>query len=240
MPVTDDGGEPADRRGHDRGPAWPGPRRRPGRTTRCRTVRRPGWPPRTSRARSAWATGGTNRTTSSSPSAWTSCGQRLGVLQAGPGGTADDGTTRRDRRPASGLEQLGHRTEQHVGRLERLDPAGEGGTWASAGSPRSARAVAWSSGRKTDRSTPGWTTSTGRPRRRTGRSSCLASMSVLATSMSAAVDHLLLADDPGDRLGGVPEREGLAFLTLAIVCMVCTSGTPQRSRARAPTWPESQ
>ena len=30
------------------------------------------------------------------------------------------------------------------------------------------------------------------------------------------------------------------FLTRAIVCMVCTSGTPQRSAASQPTCPESQ
>ena len=53
------------------------------------------------------------------------------------------------------------------------------------------------------------------------------------------LDDLLLTDHPGRRLGGVAVGQG-AFLTFAIVCIECTSGTPQRSRASAPTWPESQ
>jgi hypothetical protein len=39
---------------------------------------------------------------------------------------------------------------------------------------------------------------------------------------------------------GVSPSASASFLTLAIVCIECTNGTPQRSRASAPTWPESQ
>jgi len=43
-----------------------------------------------------------------------------------------------------------------------------------------------------------------------------------------------------DRGSGVSPSASAAFLTLARVCAVCTSGTPQRSLASQPTWPDSQ
>ena len=69
--------------------------------------------------------------------------------------------------------------------------------------------------------------------------SCLASASVLAISMSAA---LTTCSSPITRAigSGVSPSASASFLTFAMVCMECTSGTPQRSRASAPTWPESQ
>ena len=64
-------------------------------------------------------------------------------------------------------------------------------------------------------------------------------MSVLAISMSAASttcsSPMIRADG-----SGVSPVASASFFTFAMVCIVCTSGTPQRSRARAPTWPESQ
>ena len=39
---------------------------------------------------------------------------------------------------------------------------------------------------------------------------------------------------------GMSPSASAAFFTFAIVCIECTSGTPQRSLASAPTWPESQ
>ena len=39
---------------------------------------------------------------------------------------------------------------------------------------------------------------------------------------------------------GVSPSASASFLTFAIVCIEWTSGTPQRSRASAPTWPDSQ
>ena len=77
------------------------------------------------RASSACETGGTNRTTSVEPELGGEVGERLRLVEAGAGRAADD----RDDDPGAAarlaLEQRGHRAEQHVGRLERLDPAGE-------------------------------------------------------------------------------------------------------------------
>jgi hypothetical protein len=39
---------------------------------------------------------------------------------------------------------------------------------------------------------------------------------------------------------GVSPAASASFFTLAIVCIEWTSGTFQRSRASAPTWPDSQ
>ncbi len=39
---------------------------------------------------------------------------------------------------------------------------------------------------------------------------------------------------------GVSPSASAAFLTRARVCALCTSGTPQRSRASQPTCPDSQ
>jgi hypothetical protein len=52
-------------------------------------------------------------------------------------------------------------------------------------------------------------------------------------------DHLLLPDHPAQRLGASPSASA-RFFTLARVCAVCTSGTPQRSVASQPTCPDSQ
>ena len=46
-------------------------------------------------------------------------------------------------------------------------------------------------------------------------------------------DDLLLADHAGASGSGVSPSASAAFLTFAMVCMECTSGTPQRSRASA-------
>jgi hypothetical protein len=62
---------------------------------------------------------------------------------------------------------------------------------------------------------------------------------VLAISMSAASTTCSSPMIRATGSGSSPVAMA-SFLTLAIVCMVCTSGTPQRSLASAPTWPESQ
>ena len=69
--------------------------------------------------------------------------------------------------------------------------------------------------------------------------SWLASSSVFAMSMSAASTT---CSSPSTRAAGsgVSPSASSAFFTFAIVCMVCASGTDQRSRSSAPTWPESQ
>ncbi len=64
-------------------------------------------------------------------------------------------------------------------------------------------------------------------------------MSVLAISMSAASTT---CSSPITRAIGSGESPAASesFLTFAIVCIECTSGTLHRSRTSAPTWPESQ
>ena len=76
-------------------------------------------------ASSAWLTGGTNRTTSSMPRSVGQVGQRGGVLEPGAGRSADDGYDEAVPQRRVLLEQHRDRAQQHVGRLERLDPAGE-------------------------------------------------------------------------------------------------------------------
>ena len=62
---------------------------------------------------------------------------------------------------------------------------------------------------------------------------------VLAISRSAASTTWV---SPITRAAGsgVSPSASAAFLTFAMVCMVCTSGTPQRWAASQPTCPESQ
>ena len=71
-------------------------------------------------------------------------GQRLGVLEAAAGRAADD---RDDQTRAQGGrlgEQLGDRPQQHVGGLERLDPAGEEQHGGVGGQPELGRTAALS------------------------------------------------------------------------------------------------
>ena len=76
-------------------------------------------------ASSCWGTGGTNRTTSVDAELVGEVGERGRPLEAAAGRSADD----RDHQTAAQLgpepQQLRGRVQQHVGRLERLDPAGE-------------------------------------------------------------------------------------------------------------------
>ena len=108
-----------------------------------------------------------------------------------------------------------------------------------AGRPTSARAARWSPGVNSVRSTPGGTTRTRSGSAPYSSTSSRASSSVLATSRSAA--STTCASPISRPAGsGVSPSASWAFLTRAIVCMVCTSGTRQRSAASQPTCPESQ
>ena len=127
---------------------------------------------RTSRASSAWATGGTKRTTSSMPSSAGQLGERLGVLEAAAGRAADDrhDEARAQRRVA--VEQHRDGPQQHVGRLERLDAADEqqhdrvrGQAERAARASRSVLGLEDRRGRR-----PGGRPRPGRGRRRRGRS----------------------------------------------------------------------
>ena len=94
-------------------------------------------------------------------------------------------------------------------------------------------------GRNTDRSTPGDTVFTRDGVAPYSSTSCRASSSVFATSRSAAA-----TTSPSPRIltaGSAQSPLARArFLTLPRVCIDCTKGTPQRSAATAPTWPDSQ
>ena len=192
------------------------------------------------RASSAGGTGGTNRTTSSISS-------RRPARRAPRGARARSRRVRRrsGRRVAtrrSGVSSSSTATacSSTSGALSGCRPAGE---QHDVGVRRQAEVTARrrrcrGDGRRSGRH-PECTTST-RPGSASYRLiSCLASMSVLAISMSAASTT---CSSPMIRAtgSGVSPTARASFLTLAIVCMVCTSGTPHRSRASAPTWPESQ
>ena len=94
-------------------------------------------------------------------------------------------------------------------------------------------------GRNTVRLTPGLTVATrdgSAPYRPTSWS---ASAAVLATSRSAAA--ITSASPQILVLGSAASpAASAAFFTFPRVCMDCTSGTPQRTFATAPTWPDSQ
>ncbi len=112
-------------------------------------------------------------------------------------------------------------------------------TTASARRPSLRRAASFDPGWNTARSTPGLTVLTldvSAPYRPTSWS---ASAAVLATSRSAAA---ITSASPRIRICGSAQSPvaRAAFFTLPSVCMDWTSGTPQRSLATAPTWPDSQ
>ena len=222
------------------GSRWPGPRRRPGRTTRCSDG-------------TATRSAATHQSASSArgrPAARTVRRRRGRAGWPGRpaprGGRARSPRGRRRRgpqpRPQLGrlLEQHRDRAQQHVGRLERLDPAGEeqhagvvGEARATRGRPQRSR------GRNTSRSTPGWTTST-RPGSASYRLiSCLASRSVLATSMSAAATTCCSPMIRALGLGGVALGERVVLDLRHGVHGVDERHAPAVARS-APTWPESQ
>ena len=167
----------------------PGPRRRPGRTTRCTTARRPAVAAAYHRASSA-------------------CGDRRhephhvvdaelgrparpaprGARARCPDGPPTTGTTSREpqRRARARAARATARSSTSGALSGWIRPANSS-TCGVRGQPeRGGARRRVSRGRNTSRSTPGWTTST-RPGSASYRSiSCLASMSVLAISMSAA------------------------------------------------------
>ena len=152
------------------------------------------------------------------------------MLEAGAGGAADHGDHQVAAQGRVALEQHRHRVQQHVGSLERLD--------APAKSPR-ARPRQPEPGPR--RGLADWpehvevharcTTST-LVGSASYRLTCLASMSVFAMSMSEASTT---CSSPITRaIGlGVSPIASAAFLTFAIVCIECASGTLHRSRTSA-------
>ena len=129
----------------------------------------------------------TNRTTSATPSDAASSTSACGRVEPGARRAADDG----DDQPLAQLrvagEQLGRGADQDVGRLQRLDPADEDQHDRVRREPERARAAACvARAEDVEVDTRGDHRGPGRGRRRTGRSSCCASSSVLATIRSAA------------------------------------------------------
>ncbi len=106
-------------------------------------------------------TGGTNLTTSAMPSSAASEVSEVGRSRPLPEGPPTIGTTSRERSSGLRSSSTRHRAQQHVGRLQRLDPPGEEQHVGVGRQPQlAAHAGSRSRGRKTDRSTPGLTTST--------------------------------------------------------------------------------
>ena len=243
-PVADRGDQTADRGGHDRRAA--GLRLERDQTERL-VVRRHGdqvggaVERRRGRRRSAAA--GTARASADAERRRPARSAR----SAGPGRCRSGPptiTTVRSRATAR-VEPLqrGGRGQEHVGRLERLDPADEGDDVAALRRPSRSRATGAELGRRGEnrsRSTPGCDDGRRRSAAAPYRSiRSRASNGVLATSRSASATT---CSSPITRASGSGRSPAAswAFLTLARVCAVCTSGTPQRSRASQPTWPESQ
>jgi hypothetical protein len=150
-----------------------------------------------------------------------------------PLGAADDGDDELSRRGGVGGEQALDGAEQHVRGLQRLDAADEeqhvgvrGRRAASRGALGAGAARAEDAevdARRDDRDPAGSASY------RSMRSP--ASSSVLATSRSGGGDPPAPRRSPGPAARGASPRASERFLTLAIVCIVCTSGTFQRSAA---------
>ncbi len=134
-------------------------------------------------------------------------GQRLGVLETGAGRSADD---RDDQAGPEGrrlVEQQGHRAQQHVGRLERLEPTGE---QDDVRVRRQVQATARLVGvaRAEDGQVDTGLDDLDAAGVRVVQVDQLLGLDVGAGDEHVGrLDHLLLADDPRDGLGGVADRE---------------------------------
>ena len=204
--VRDRGGQPADAAPRRPASRTPGPRPRPGRTTRCATGRRRGRRRGTSRrARCGRPAGGSGRRPRRRARRRAPAAAR-GFSSPVPLGPPRTTTMSRSRRAGSRRDQLGGGAQQHVRRLERLDPADEQQDLARHGGRPSRRRAPCrrpGPGRRPRGRRRAGPRRPGRGRRRRGRRARAASSAVLATSRSAAATTCCLADDPALRLGGV-------------------------------------
>ena len=163
-----------------------------------------------------------------------------GSRQPGAGGAADHGDHEPVPHRRVDRQQLGGRAQHHVGRLERLDPADEQQHDGVVGDPEpTAGRRRVGPGAKTSRSTPGATVADPRGLRVVELDELRGLVAGRRDQPVGRRDDLGLTDRAQRRLGAVALGQR-AFFTLAMVCMVCTSGTPQRSLASQPTWPDSQ
>ena len=174
--------------------------------------------------------------------------QRGRPVQPGAAGPADDRPmVSRAASSGSSWRSSAAARSSTSGRLERLDPADEGDdrpvdrqAEPHAGPrPRRrarARAPAGRTGRGRPRARP---RPPGPGRRRTGRSGRGPRSGCWRP---AGRPPAVTCSSPTMRTSGSGRSPSasIAFLTLARVCAVCTSGTPQRSLASQPTWPDSQ
>ena len=185
-----------------------------------------------------WATGGTNRTTSSMPSAAASWTSDSGCSRPVPEGPPTTGTTEPVAQRRVSLEQRGTARSSTSGAFSGWIRPANISTTASRGSPSRARGAV-DDGRNTVE------VDAGVHHLDAGRVRVVQLEQLLGLEVGVrdqhvrGLDDLLLADHPGGGSGVSPLASD-AFLTLAIVCIECTSGTLQRSRASAPTCPESQ
>ena len=159
------------------------------------------------RASSAWVTGGTNRTMSAMPRSTARSASACGFSRPVPEGPPTIGTTSEDRRSGDAREHLGDRVQQHVRGLERLDPAGE---QQHVGVDRQPQAGAGLGGgeRAEDVEVDAGVDHLDPARLGVVQLDQLLGLDVgVGDEHVGGLDHLLLADHPGDRLGGVAVGE---------------------------------
>ena len=246
----------AGRRPPPRPPAYrrPAPPARPARRTRCTTARQTTCGCGTSPPAPAARIGVTNRITSSTPSARASSACASGCSMPVPDGPPMTATTSRLPQRRVALEQPRGRPEQHIGRLQRLDPADEqqdDGVRAARPSGAPGRGPVTGAGtcpgpRRVRPPRPS------RARRRTASISSLRLVVGVGDQPVRGLDHLLLADharrrlgcvavgqagvlDPGHRVHGVHQRHPPAVARRAsrpARTASSASGSRRTSRAR--------
>ena len=182
--------------------------------------------------------GGSNRTWPETPSEAASAPSRPGAPTSDPLGPPTKTTTSRSASSGATRSSDAAARSTTSGPFSGWIRPAKTSTTASGGSPSRCRTAAAGAaadtGRNTDRSTPGLTVFTCCGRAPYSSISWRASSAVLAISRSAAATtssspRILTAGSAQSPLASA------RFLTLPRVCMDCTSGTPQRSAATAPT-----
>lgn len=166
--------------------------------------------------------------------------QSLGLGQATAAGTAHDGDDHAGAQFGTPVEEDGDGAQEYVGGLEGLDAAREEGHERVLG-----QAEPGTGGGAAVRGTEAFQVDAGmddgdaRGVRLVVAKQFPGLLDGVGDEAVGGAHDLGLADHARGGLGVSPAAR-LAFLTLAMVCMACTSGTPQRWAASQPTWPESQ
>ena len=170
-------------------------------------------------------------------------GERLEVARAGEAGTAgptEDGEHEVVAPLRVTAEQLGSDAQQHVGPFEGLDAADEEQDPTVAGQPeRFTRRVGVARGERRE-------VDAGGDDAHLGRVGVVELDEVAPPRPRCSRRAGRRPRRPGPRRSrgqaapGCRRSAGDRFLTRAMVCIVWTSGTPHRSAASQPTWPDSQ